>query len=297
MSTQMLYLSQIRTLLRNTQFSRVDHTAGQYHDVIFINEAWVFRFPRQREGVARLQVETRLLRALQGRLPLPIPDPHFERFDPPVPGLACTGYPRLPGDPLDSAAVDRLRDPWARDDLSAQLARFLRALHSIPLSELGEAFPEGITVQDGRAGWEAMYAEVREHLLPAMRPDARVAVREHFEAYLDDPALQRFDPCLRHGDFGGSNILWDATHTALTGVIDFSACAPGDPAFDLASVATLGQDLWERILPRYAPDPSLRSALQVRARFYQGVFALMEALDGLRLGDPAAYRAGMEMYL
>jgi aminoglycoside 2''-phosphotransferase len=296
MSTNLLYLSQIRTELRTVQFDKVEYAGGQYNDVVIINQEWVFRFPRHREGVTRMIAETRLLQALRGRLPLPIPDPQFERFEPPVPGLAFVGYRRLPGQPLMRAELDQQQSEWVRGDLAAQLARFLRSLHATPLSELAGAFPNGAAVQDGRPTWEAKYHEVREKLMPAMNPDARREVTAHFEAYLDDAALPAFTPCLRRGDFGGSNILWDPRQGAVTAILDFGFCAPGDPAMDLASVSTLGEDFFQVLLPSYAPDPANRAPLQARARFYRGLFALEEALDGLRLKDAEAYRRGMENY-
>lgn len=297
MGTNLLYLSQIRTELRGEKFDQVEYAGGQYNDVVMINDAWVFRFPRTREGVTRLIEEARLLEALRGRLPLPVPDPQIQHFDPPVPGLAFMGCPRLLGTALSRGALDAVESEWTRDDLAGQLARFLRLLHAIPLQEVAAAFPNGAQVQDGRPFAEATYAAVKEQLFPAMRPDGRRGVVEHFESYLDTPDLHRFEPCLRHGDFGGANILWDPEKGAVTAVLDFGLCGLGDPAADLASVSTLGEDFFARLLPSYAPDPATRPLLHARARFYRGTFALQEALDGLRLADDDAYRRGMEDYI
>jgi aminoglycoside 2''-phosphotransferase len=297
MSTHLLYLSQIRTAIPNTPFEKIEQSGGQFNDVVVINKEWVFRFPRYREGVTQLASEIRLLEALKGRLPLPIPQPLHQRLDPPVPGLAFVGYQCLPGDPMYREALDQVRDIWAREDLAAQLASFLRALHGVPLTEIDPVLrASDLHAADGRGVWENMYAEVRDKLFPTMRPDARRGVSTHFESYLDDPALQEFIPCLRHGDFGGSNILWDRERSVITGIIDFSACAPGDPAYDLASVSTLGNDFFDRLLPRYEHDAAKRAALLTRARFYRGTFALTEALDGLKNDDPVAYKSGMEGY-
>ena len=148
-----------------------------------------------------------------------------------------------------------------------------------------------------RADWERMYAEVREKLFPAMRLDARRDVTALFESYLDDSALHAFTPTLRHGDFGGDNILWDPQAGRITAIIDFSFCALGDPAYDLASASTMGNEFFNRLAPRYEPDEARRAPVLARARFYRGTFALSEALDGLRLSDPEAYRRGMEEYV
>ena len=297
MSTQVLYLSQIRTVLRNTDIERIDPAEGQFNDIVMINKEWVFRFPRYREGVARLINETRLLEALRGRLPLPIPDPIYQVFEPPVPGLAFMGYHLLPGEPFIRAALDQVSSEWVRDDLASQLARFLRSMHAMPLDELEGLVPDFLRPADGRAEWEVMYAQAREKLFPAMRPDARRQVSEHFEAYLDDSSLHSFNPCLRHGDFGGSNILWDSAQGKITAVIDFSFCALGDPAADLASISTLGEDFFSRLVSLYELNDARRAALLARARFYRGTFALQEALAGLRDNNRNAYQSGMEEYV
>lgn len=298
--TQLLYISQIRTALPDIAFDSLEQTGSQNNDVVILNREWIFRFPRTRDGVQRLQAETQLLDALQGRLPLPVPHIAHQRFDPPVPGLAFAGCRRLPGQPLLPDSLAPLRSEFLRDDLASQLAGFLRALHNLPFSELPPEFPgiaPGQPPAEQRSTWETLYAEVRARLFPAMRPDARRELTAHFEAYLDDPALHVFDPCPRHGDFGGSSILWDAEAVRITAVLDFSHCAPGDPAYDLASASAIDADLFERLAPRYAPDPTRRAVLLARARFYRGTFALQEALSGLRHSDSAAYQRGMEGYI
>lgn len=298
MSTTLLYLSQIRTAAHNLLFEKVEEQNGQFNDVVIVNREWVFRFPRYREGVQRMAVEARLLAALKPHLPLPIPNVEYQRVEPPVPGLAFIGYKRLPGEGLSSAEVAKVTDDDVLDHMAGQIADFLRMLHAMPLHVLPVELLSGSgRARDSRDQWEEMYGEVREKLLPAMRPDAQKEVSHHFEAYLDDRSLQRFDPALRHGDFGGSNILWDAAKGAITGVIDFSSCAPGDPAYDLASVSTLGDELYARIAVRYQPDAVKLAAMLARARFYRGTFALEEALDGLKNGDQSAYQAGMEEYI
>lgn len=286
-----VYLAQIGALLPEEALTQVERAGGQFHQVIVINRRWVFRFPRYREGIETLASETKLLTALRGKLPLPIPDPVFERFDPPVPGLALLGYRRLDGDPLSCEAVHPL--PLAdKQSLAAQLAGFLVALHTLPVWEL----PAPPRVADQRPEWEALYAEVRQKLWNAMHPSARRAVADHFERYLDDPRMSTFSPVLRHGDFGADNILWDEAAGRITGVIDFSFCGLGDPAIDLAGIAGCDADIWDALLAAYAPGQAQRATLVERANFYRGTFALMEALDGLHDHDAEAYQRGMAPY-
>ena len=63
-----------------------------------------------------------------------------------------------------------------------------------------------------------------------MRLDTRQAVEAHFEGFLGDSASFSFQPVLKHGDYGLSNILYDSARQAVCGMIDSSGCALGDPA-------------------------------------------------------------------
>jgi aminoglycoside 2''-phosphotransferase len=150
---------------------------------------------------------------------------------------------------------------------------------------------------DGSQQWREMYAQVQARLFPAMRADACRSVTQHFENFLQQADLLPEEQVLRHGDLGGSNILYDPRGRRLCGVIDFSECALGDPAVDLAAISTLGEDFLQRVLVGYTSDEASRALLLERLRFYRGTFALQEALAGLENGDQAAYRSGMESYL
>jgi len=284
-------------------FERVEQSGGQRSDVLVINDVWIFRFPRLRDEVARMIAETHLLKALRGRLPLPIPEPVYHSFDYPVPGLAFVGYRRLPGEPFTRDSLGKSGDRQKHVHLAGQLVEFLRALHGIPLESLNQSNGVGSgmviqpQVQDRRETWEALYMAVRRELFTAMREDARQAVTEHFERYLDDSALQSFTPALRHGDFCGENILWDPQRGKITGVQDFTNCAVGDPALDLAAISTLGEDFSALILRAYAAEAQDQALLKARMRFYLGTFALQEALAGLHERDQAAYLRGMASFV
>ncbi len=150
-----------------------------------------------------------------------------------------------------------------------------------------------LPVQDDRAYWAAMYADIRALLFDAMRPDARQAVRRHFEAYLDAAQSRPFTPCLRHGDFGPSNILYDPDELVVKGILDFGSAAMGDPAVDFSSLSCYGDDFLQAALTHY---PAAEGVLE-RVKFYRGTFALQEALAGAKLNDRRAYEAGMAPYI
>src|SRR5205085_6629176 len=115
-------------------------------------------------------------------------------------------------------------------------------------------------------------------LFQYMRPDARQQVTDNFDHYLRNLTRFTYPPVLRHGDFGGSNILYDSQTNSISGIIDFELLGFGDPATDVAALSTYGEEFFALCLDIY---PEMQTMLD-RARFYRSTFALQEAYYGLR---------------
>jgi aminoglycoside 2''-phosphotransferase len=266
-------------------------TRGQFNDVLLVDGSLVFRFPRSPRAATVLQTEAALLRALQGRLPLATPDPIYVGVDPQSHQLTFMGYRLIPGQHLLAATLSTIQDPATLQRLAGQLAGFLHALHHIPVDDLEMILP----VNDGRDAWEQMYARLETEVFGSIRPDARDAVARSFEAFLADLTHFRYSPVLRHGDFGGSNILYDAATREVCGVIDFGSAGLGDPAVDLAALSWYGEAFLSRV---YLVYPELAvPAVQERARFYRGTRALQQALWALETGDEAEFADGIAAYI
>ncbi|MEX1157630.1 MAG: phosphotransferase, partial [Thermomicrobiales bacterium] len=118
-----------------------------------------------------------------------------------------------------------------------------------------------IPLVDDAAFWSQMLDAFRDELFAFMRPDARATVEKQFGEHL--AALENFGwrPALRHGDFGGENLLYDEVAQCLSGVIDFGGVALGDPAVDLAAIEAFHPDLAPAMRPAY---PALSAAAALR---------------------------------
>lgn len=267
--------------------ARILPAAGQFNTVLCLDQRWIFRFPKSPQVAADLAHELEILPRLQGKLPLPIPQPQFSARD--AAGKALfMGYAMLPGQPLLRERYAKLQaDTRLVERIAHDLADFLLALHAIPPAEIG--LDE--SGEDARAAWAQYARDFREQLFPHMRADARQAVERDFAAALSDDDMWRFDPCLIHGDFGTGNILIDAGR--ISGIIDFSFCGVADPAQDLgALIASYGDDFIERVFRYY---PALRAHLR-RARFTCGNYALIQALFARRDDDAAEFEDGIAGY-
>jgi len=267
--------------------ARLHTTEGQFNDILFVNDDLIFRFPRYEETVQSFLLEIELLQKLQGHLSLPIPNPIYASISTKLVGKVFMGYKMLVGKPLFRNVLSGITDNSIPETFAQQLADFLHGLHAISIMELGLDLPH----QDQLTEYKTFFSDIKEHLFTFMRPDARDSINEHFENYFDNPILHEYTPSIIHGDFGGSNILFE--DNKITGIIDFDFAGLSDPARDIASVSTLGDSFFERICIYY---PNIESLLE-RAKFYRGTYALYEALHGFNNNDNDALKNGMERYV
>ena len=263
---------------------------GQFNDILQINDDLIFRFPRFIQAAKIMAYEVDALRALHKVLTtLPIPDPIYINHNASLVNKNFMGYRMLAGKPVSQEGIKSIDDENILDRIASQIGQFLRELHTIPTDML----PIAPHHADGRTEWQKTYQAFRAQLFPYIRLDAREEVTLRFETFLNEPRHFTYVPTLRHGDFGGSNILYDTASQRISGIIDFSFIAIGDPAYDIASISTCGDAFLQRICTTY---PEAQTML-ARARFYRSTFALSQALYGLRNGDHASFEDGISTYI
>lgn len=285
------YLLRIREVYPDLEVSDLRTDRGQFNDVLVVDGELIFRFPRYARAAEALETETAILRALKGRVPLPVPDPIYTRVEPSTGRQTLMGYRMIPGEPLWNETVDAIGDGETLRRLATQLADFLRALHSVPVSTIGLDLP----ITDDAHYWSDMYGAFRQELFGFMRLDARRAVERSYEAFLGEPRNFQWRPVLRHGDFGGSNILYDPWARSISGVIDFGSAGLGDPAVDLGPIVGYGEAFVRWFYMAY---PELASpAVVERTWFYRSTYALQQALWALRAGDEKEFQDGIAAYV
>lgn len=264
---------------------------GQNSDVVVVNGELVFRFPKYPHVLEQLRAETAILRGIEGRLPLAVPAPIYGNLEQRAVGQAFVGYRMIRGEPLWRDTFRKLDRQDLMPRLAGQVAGFLSALHSVPVQKLPV---RQLPLYDTYEESADIYARIQQRLFGHMRPDARAWAAQHFEGFLGDSRNFQYDPVLKHGDFGPSNILFDGERQRIAGVIDFGSSGLGDPAYDFAGLLSgYGEEFVQQCLGAYPAEPGLMG----RIRFYQGTFALLEALFKIENGDEEALRAGLERYV
>jgi len=286
------YLQTIRRAYPDFEIGSVELIdKGQNSDVLVVNGETIFRFPRYAPGVKRLEIETTILIGIQDYVPLDIPAPEFVHLEAQAVGQAFIGYRLIAGEPLWRETFRAIRDEATLETLAAQLAGFLKSLHSVPVdTAIACELPRADTSEE----WADIYARMKEKLFPFMRPDARQWTARHFETFLDDASHFEYQPVLTHSDFGTSNILFDAQSGRIQGIIDFGSSGLGDPAGDFAGLLSSYEEPFLRRC--WATYPEIGSFWD-RIHFYRGTFALLEALFGIENDDQRAFEAGIAEYV
>ncbi|MEK7470176.1 MAG: aminoglycoside phosphotransferase family protein [Planctomycetota bacterium] len=248
--------------------ARVEYLGEGWDSRAFLVEGkWVFRLSKHADGDEDARVEIPLLKAIAGKLPVPIPEVAFDAG-------TWFGYGFLRGEPL----AGRDWDPALARTLAPQLGQFFSALHAIPTSSLTvPSGPRNLLNMQARAnGWIAALDSFGE-------PGA--AARERLKtapAPYEGPAL------LVHNDFGPEHALLDGDR--LSGVIDWSDARIGDPATDFAGVANWGGGAFLReVLAHY--DGPVDAGLAGRALFQALCVAVYDAHYGIAAAKPRCLRS------
>jgi aminoglycoside 2''-phosphotransferase len=246
-------------------------------DLLEVNEELVFRIPDNPAAIWEMEREYALLRFLQERVPLPVPNPLYVNLEADEPGRIFIGYRKLPGKPLYKERLESVDSEETVEALALQIDSFLYMLHHISREDLaGIALP----VVHGRKNYEALYDRVRKDLFPHLPPEMCEPIAASFQTFLDTPQNFALTPVLIHGNFGPRRILYHAKTRSISGIISFTHTGLGDPASDLAALLGsrgYGKDFVQRF-ERVYPDLSM---LWERIQFYVNASILQETFSRL----------------
>lgn len=209
----------------------------------------VFRIARHPAAAAALRRETCVLKVIAGILPLSVPRLTYRtpRDCPPF-----TIHREIIGDVLTREIWENM-PTFTLKKVAADLADFLRVLHSIPVGKLNCSLAQldAATVSGNLrdAGTNTIYEFLEQ--------DTRRQLDQTLKKWslLSRPVGQR--PALLHCDIGPGHVLYDPQAGKLTGVIDFGDIAIGDPARDFIYIyEDFGPVILGEVLRHYAGNAS-----------------------------------------
>jgi aminoglycoside phosphotransferase (APT) family kinase protein len=236
-----------------------------------VNGELIVRIGKQPDPTL-LTREARLLTAVAGVAPVPVPEPAFT-----IPELGCLAYFKLPGTPLLDLAPQRSPDRDAA--IAATLGDLLTTLHTIPTGLITDLVD---TDDPPLAEWRQEAAVI----YATAAGQVPVAHRRAVEAFLDaTPPDGSYSPVFSHNDLGIEHVLVDPVTWTVTGVIDWSDAAIVDPAYDFGLLyRDLGPAALQAAIERYRTDVNDLARLRDRARFYARCSVLEDLAYGVETG-------------
>lgn len=261
-----------------------------YDSIAFeVDGDWVFRFPKRRDVAQQLLLEMRVLPMLASDAPLPVPAYSFEGAPWPLFPLHFGGYRKALGVP--AIGIDPRATPF--DRLARPVADFLSWLHTFPSDRAAQV---GVPRQDADSSIEEARIEALQDFEHVARV-ARALIVEEWIEFLAEAPVSRSESsyvsdCLIHGDLAAEHVLYDATSDSITGVIDWSEVAIGDPAVDLAGVFHWADESFlSAVLSTYR-GPTDEATL-ARARYRAGCRGIGDLVFGIETNRAEYVVAGV----
>lgn len=239
---------------------------GWDHEVIILDNKYVFRFPGDEEYLRLLKNEVKILERLKPFVDIRIPQYRFI-----APDFSFAGYPIVPGQTLKKEIFDAL--PAAvRTEIAKQLAGFLSSAHGF-LQHNPDLAPliRSYMKQD-----QQETIDQAKKYLEGVLTDQEYAIVHDILADVDKLLKQKLPAVFLHGDVYSRHLLWNDTDKRL-GIIDFSDMNLGDPACDFAELFEYGDDFVHQVYSHYT-GPKDEMFLE-RAWKYQrwvGVFMMTD---------------------
>ena len=243
-----------------------------------VNGSWVFRLPKRADVEEQQLLELRVLPVVGEHVPLAVPLPLFPGQPTAAFPMHFMGYRKLPGVPAIHIVPERF--PFAA--AAHELCRFLSALHAFPV-----AAARRLGVPD--QGIDPLIEECRAEALEDfrfVREVARDQPLDSWQAWLSGgPHGDSARPASRvlvHNDLAAEHVLCDPETGKLTGVIDWSDMALGDPAADFAGLFHWGGDPFvNAVLAHY--DRQVDAHCLARARFMAACRGVGDVVFGLEM--------------
>lgn len=263
------------------------HSEGWDSVAVAVNGELIFRFPKRRDVEPQYQIERRLLPALAGALPLPIPDVAFF-----WPGGAANpsifmGHHLIDGIQLTAEHLT----PERTAAIAQQIGQFLSTLHRFPSKQSSKlGLPVGDEA-DWRQRYQNQFEQIHACVLPLLDEVAQARITHDWQAFLNNE--MHFQVALIHQDLAGEHILYAPARGTITGIIDWGDVAIGDPAIDFTGLlAAYGEDFTERVLAQYQCE--VDTSFRDRMRFYCGITPLNTVLFGLSTAQEDYVQEGLK---
>ena len=203
-------------------------------------------------------------------------------------------HPWIEGRPIAARDVASgiAPSPEHAGERRARVAEVLAQLHGFPSHRAAELIGTSAGLESWRERYLALRSVIEERVEPLLDVRLRDRVAVAFLRFVEDGLSHFSHRVLVHCDLGVDHLRVD-DDGRVVGVIDFEACAIGDPAIDFIGLQiAFGDDVTRDVVARWGgpPDPGF----QVRLRSYVWMGSIEAILYGLDEGDEGIVAEGIE---
>lgn len=209
---------------------------GDINDVLLVDSAETFRFPKTERDRGSLRYEAAILRLLENKLTLQFPSVVFLAED------ASYGiFSYIPGHVLSSEEIMALPESQ-KQHLARKLAYFMcEVADNLSVEQVTPIRAKYIPWMTDDV---SHYAELTHQ--PACTPYINL-FKKYYESFFNRISAISLRQFVFHNDIHYGNLIFD-DNNELRGVIDFSDCGPETVYSDLRQLYRLGEDLVSMVI-------------------------------------------------
>ena len=258
---------------------------GQGLDSIayLVNDEYIFKQSKHNEARTNLKKEIQVLKYLEGKITLQIPNIEYfsEKY-------GVCGYREIKGEKLSSDIYKKMNDA-EKDKLAQDIALFLQEMHSIALPDIDEL--ELNVIDDYRSD----YHNLKETIYDKIPDNSKQYIDNLYKRILNDERISKYVKALCHNDLSCNHII--IQNNKAIGIIDFGDVAITDKDKDFVylledSNEEIGREFGLRVL-EYYNHPSKDIAI-LKANLNDEYYPIEQILWGQAKEIANMYTAGLK---
>ncbi|KKK40094.1 aminoglycoside phosphotransferase [Mesobacillus campisalis] len=271
--------SWVKETIKNFEDVKIDHIAklgeGMMNRTYLINQKFVFRFPKEKQGAFDTEKEKRVLPLLKKHITLNIPE--FIYCGKQDNGYPFAGYRILPGEPMNEQLFHSL-SVEIKNRIADQIAEFINEIQSFNVEKAKELnIQESNFYQD----YLEIFQEVQEKVFPKINKEMQAYISIRFTSFLENKNHFLYTSNLLHSDLSLDHLLFDKKKQELTGIIDFGDMRIGDSDYEyIYLLEECGKEFTTKVMERRKED-NIQYKLK-KVSYFLTADNVMLLLDGIK---------------
>ena len=276
-------LRKIKKEFPGLKWQKAEHNVeGWDHYIIILDNKYVFRFPRTKRYLGRLENEISLLKYLKTKVKISVPKYTYIAKD-----RSFAGYELIPGEQLKKK-VFKLVPERIRDDLSKQIADFLSALHKTPIKISTKYSTQKV---DPQKMYRELLSDVNKWVMPRLSKRNQTLTQDFFKEFKN--YLKFPKKVFTHNDLYSSHILLSKNGKYISGIIDFGDRRMDDPARDFTELWDYGNNFVQTVYKHYK-GPKDKDFLKRSILYYKRI-PFWEMISRFH-GERGSFRTGFKIF-